>query len=202
MVLVLPLLMAYSLVGGAFHEVAGSLMLVLFIIHHWLNRAWWKNLFRGKYVAQRVFQTVLNFLLFLFMIFQPLCGILMSKHLYSFLPTAYLTSLASTIHLPLANWGFVLMSLHAGTHLGAMLPKKKKAIVPCFLSAVSLYGVYAFFKRQIPDYMFLRLPFVFFDYSEPRLFFFADYLAVMILFAVLGYGVTLLLKQVRHKNLF
>ena len=200
MVLLLPLLMAYSLVGEAFHEVAGSLMLVLFIIHHWLNRAWWKNLFRGKYVAQRVFQTVLNFLLFLFMIFQPLCGILMSKHLYSFLPTAYLSSLARTIHLPLANWGFVLMSLHAGTHLGAMLPKKKKAIVPCFLSSVSLYGVYAFFKRQIPDYMFLRLPFVFFDYSEPHLFFFADYLAVMILFAVLGYGVILLLKQVKLKN--
>lgn len=200
MVLLLPLLMAYSLVGEAFHEVAGSLMLVLFIIHHWLNRAWWKNLFRGKYVAQRVFQTVLNFLLFLFMIFQPLCGILMSKHLYSFLPTANLSSLARAIHLPLANWGFVLMSLHAGTHLGAMLPKKKKAIVPCFLSAVSLYGVYAFFKRQIPDYMFLRLPFVFFDYSEPRLFFFADYLAVMILFAVLGYGVILLLKQVKLKN--
>ncbi len=194
MVLLLPLLMAYSLVGEAFHEVAGSLMLVLFIIHHWLNRAWWKNLFRGKYRAKRVFQTVLNFLLFLFMILQPLCGILMSKHLYTFLPTANLSSLARAIHLPLANWGFVLMSLHAGTHLGAMLPKKK-GIVLSFLSALSLYGVYAFFKRQIPDYMFLRLPFVFFDYSEPRLFFFADYLAVMILFAVLGYGVTLLLNK-------
>ncbi len=194
MVLLLPLLMAYSLVGEAFHEVAGSLMLVLFIIHHWLNRAWWKNLFRGKYRAKRIFQTVLNFLLFLFMILQPLCGILMSKHLYTFLPTANLSSLARAIHLPLANWGFVLMSLHAGTHLGTMLPKKK-GIVLSFLSALSLYGVYAFFKRQIPDYMVLRLPFVFFDYSEPRLFFFADYLAVMILFAVLGYGVTLLLNK-------
>ena len=194
MVLLLPLLMAYSLVGEAFHEVAGSLMLVLFIIHHWLNRAWWKNLFRGKYRAKRIFQTVLNFLLFLFMILQPLCGILMSKHLYTFLPTVNLSSLARAIHLPLANWGFVLMSLHAGTHLGTMLPKKK-GIVLSFLSALSLYGVYAFFKRQIPDYMFLRLPFVFFDYSEPRLFFFADYLAVMILFAVLGYGVTLLLNK-------
>ena len=117
MVLLLPLLMAYSLVGEAFHEVAGSLMLVLFIIHHWLNRAWWKNLFRGKYRAKRIFQTVLNFLLFLFMILQPLCGILMSKHLYSFLPTANLSSLARAIHLPLANWGFVLMSLHAGSGL-------------------------------------------------------------------------------------
>ena len=187
MVLLLPLLMAYSLIGEAFHEVAGTLMLALFIIHHWLNRAWWKNLFRGKYVAQRVFQTVLNFLLFLFMIFQPLCGILMSKHLYTFLPTDGVSSVARAIHLPLANWGFVLMSFHAGTHLDTMLPKEKKAIILDILAAISIYGIYAFFKRQIPAYMILRLPFAFFDYSEARIFFFADYLSVMVLFATLGF---------------
>ena len=48
MVLLLPLLMAYSLIGEAFHEVTGTLMLALFILHHWLNRGWWKSLFRGK----------------------------------------------------------------------------------------------------------------------------------------------------------
>ncbi|MCR5135526.1 MAG: hypothetical protein K6C12_00300, partial [Oscillospiraceae bacterium] len=117
-------------------------------------------------------------------------------HLYTFLPTDGISSVARAIHLPLSNWGFVLMSLHAGTHLGAMLPKEKgKAAVLGILGAVSLYGVYAFVKRQIPDYMFLRLPFAFFDYSEPRLFFLTDYLAVMILFAMLGYGIILLLKR-------
>ena len=92
MVLLLPLLMAYSLIGEAFHEVAGSLMLALFILHHRLNRGWWKSLFRGKYSLQRVFRTALNLLLLLFMICQPLCGILMSKHLYTFLPTEGLLS--------------------------------------------------------------------------------------------------------------
>ena len=201
MVLLLPVLMAYSLIGEAFHEVAGTLMLVLFILHHWFNRGWWKNLFRGRYSPLRVFQTVLNLLLLLFMIIQPLCGIMMSKHLYAFLPTDGLSSVARAIHLPLANWGFVLMSLHVGTHLGTMLPKgKKKAAVLGCMTAVSLYGVYGFVKRQIPAYMFLKLPFVFFDYSEPRLFFLADYLAVMILFAILGYGITLLLKQKQNRN--
>lgn len=199
MVLLLPLLMAYSLIGETFHEVAGTLMLLLFLLHHWMNLAWWKNLFKGQYSPQRVFQTALNLLLLLFMVVQPLCGILMSKHLYAFLPTEGLSSVAREIHLPLANWGFILMSLHAGTHLGAMLPKgKKKAIVLACLGTVSLYGAYAFVKRQIPAYMFLKLPFAFFDYSEPRVFFLADYLAVMILFAMLGYGIMTLLK-VRRK---
>jgi hypothetical protein len=199
MVLLLPLLMAYSLIGEAFHEVAGTLMLALFILHHWMNRAWWKNLFKGQYSPQRVFQTALNLLLLIFMIAQPLCGILISKHLYTFLPTDGVSSVARAIHLPLANWGFVLMSLHAGTHLSAMLPKgrKKAAVLGC-LGAVSLYGAYAFVKRQIPAYLFLKLPFAFFDYSEPRVFFLADYLTVMILLTMLGYGIMMLLKVRRN----
>lgn len=199
MVLLLPLLMAYSLIGEAFHEVAGTLMLALFILHHWMNRAWWKNLFKGQYSPQRVFQTALNLLLLIFMIAQPLCGILISKHLYTFLPTDGVSSVARAIHLPLANWGFVLMSLHAGTHLSAMLPKgrKKAAVLGC-LGAVSLYGAYAFVKKQIPAYLFLKLPFAFFDYSEPRVFFLADYLTVMILLTMLGYGIMMLLKVRRN----
>ena len=130
MVLLLPLLMAYSLIGETFHEVAGTLML-LFLLHHWMNLAWWKNLVKGQYSPQRVFQTALNLLLLLFMVVQPLCGILMSKHLYAFLPTEGLSSVAREIHLPLANWGFILMSLHAGTHLGAMLPKGEKSDRSC-----------------------------------------------------------------------
>ena len=195
MLLLLPMLMAYSLIGEAFHEAAGTLMLALFLLHHGINREWWKSLFRGQYSPQRVFQTTLNLSLLLFMIVQPLCGILMSKHLFAYLPTAGMASVARTIHLPLAYWGFVLMSLHVGTHLRSMLPKgkgRRTAIV--ILSAVSLYGVYAFFKRQIPDYMFLKMQFVYFDYSEPRIFFLTDLLAVIVFFALLGYGITRMLN--------
>ena len=47
--------------------------------------------------------------------------------------------------------------------------------------------------------MFLQNQFVFFDFGEPRIFFFMDYLAVMCLFAVCGYyavgGAALLEKR-------
>ncbi len=52
---------------------------------------------------------------------------------------------------------------------------------------IQVSGVFAFFKRQLPEYMFLRSPFVFFDYNEPTVFFLLDYLAVMLLFAFAGY---------------
>ena len=53
--------------------------------------------------------------------------------------------------------------------------------------AAAAYGVFAFIKRQFPMYMFRQSMFVFFDFSEPRVFFFIDYAAVMVLFALAGY---------------
>ena len=52
MAVLLPLLMAYSLIGEAFHEVVGTAIFVLFIVHHILNRKWYGALFKGKYTAR------------------------------------------------------------------------------------------------------------------------------------------------------
>ena len=46
--------------------------------------------------------------------------------------------------------------------------------------------------------MFLKLPFVFFDFSEPIIFFFLDYFAVIVLFATAGYGMMTLLRNNKH----
>lgn len=54
-------------------------------------------------------------------------------------------------------------------------------------AAIACYGCYAFIKRDIFDYMFLRTHFVFFDYSEPLVFFILDYVAVMGMFVFIGY---------------
>ena len=58
------------------------------------------------------------------------------------------------------------------------------------LQLVSLYGIYAFIKRQLPSYMFLQTMFAFFDFSESRILFLLDYLTVIILFAMLGLLIT------------
>ena len=194
----LPCLMAYSLIGETFHEIAGVAMLVLFIAHHILNRAWFKGLFRGRYSPYRAFTTAVNLLLCVVMTGLPLSGIMMSKQLFRFLPTQGLSTTARTVHLLLSYWGFALMSLHLGLHVDVMFKKKLKWL-PFAAVAVSLYGAYAFVKRELPLYMTLRSQFVFFDYAEPRVFFFADYLAIMVLFASLGHSIGKLLKRNRRK---
>lgn len=192
MVVLLPMLMAYSLIGEKFHEIVGTAMFVLFIVHHILNRKWYTALPKGKWSSRRIFQTVLDFLLLIFMILQPVSGILMSKHLYTFLPVLPISAKAREIHMLLAYWGFVLMSVHAGTHLTGPVAKLKRSskkvwvAVLVIISAISVYGIYAFIKRGFPGYMFMRTAFAFFDYGEPRVYFFMDYLSVMALFVCLG----------------
>ena len=186
MTALLPCLMAYTLIGETFHEVAGMAMLGLSIAHHVLNRARFKGLFRGEYTPYRAFFTVVDLLLCAIMACLPLSGIVMSKHLFKLLPTQGLSVTARTVHLLIAYWGFVLMSLHLGLHVDAMIKKKAKWM-PFAVGLLSIYGAYAFVKRELPLYMTLRSQFVFFDYAEPRVWFFADYLAIMVLFAVLGY---------------
>ena len=81
MAVLLPLLMAYSLIGEAFHEIIGTAMLALGVAHHVLNRRWYGAPLKGKYNPRRVFQTVLDLLLLVVLLLQPLSGIAMSKHL-------------------------------------------------------------------------------------------------------------------------
>jgi len=196
MILLLPMLMAYSLIGELFHEIIGTAMLALFITHNILNLGFWKNIFKGRYNAARVFRTVVNACLLAIMILQPLSGIAMSKHLYVFLPSLGLTATARQIHMVLAYWGFVLMSIHAGTHFGMLAGRLKKklpkAVNYCLFgvgTAVMAYGAYTFVKRGLPGYMFMKTPFVFFDYDEPLVNFFADYLSVIILFGGIGFWI-------------
>lgn len=194
MTVVLMVLMAYSLIGELFHEVAGTLLLVLFTVHHVLNRKWYPALFKGRYTARRVVITVADMLLLLSMILQPVSGILMSKYLYAFVsdPLSGASAAAREIHMMVAYWSFVLMSIHAGMHLHTPLKKlinnkRQTGIIVCILSsAVSLYGIFAFAKRLFPHYMFRRTLFAFFDFGEPIVFFLLDYAAVMVLFAAVG----------------
>ena len=221
MTVLLPLLMAYSLIGETFHEVVGTLIFVLFIVHHIINRKWYGALFtpkrtgemssghfyrKGKYNTRRIFQTALDMLLLVFMFLQPISGILMSKHLYTFLPALPISAQARRIHMMLAYWGYVLLCIHAGTHLAVPLRKlfmKSKRIfaaVCAVSSCISVYGCAAFIKRGFPGYMSGSTLFAFFDYSEPRVFFFLDYLAIMILFMMTGCLAVYGLSKINRKR--
>ena len=210
MTIVLIGLMAYSLIGTLTHEILGTAMFVLFIVHHILNRKWFGALSKGRYRSFQTFQTVLVFLLIGTVLASAISGIVLSQHLYRFLKISKGASIARSVHLVCANLNYILMSLHLGLHwntmIAAMRKDRKEEIsagrwIPKLLAAcIAGYGIYAFFRRQIGEYLFLRTHFVFLDDSEPLIFFFIDYLAIMGLFVFIGHYLAGWLKRLDKKG--
>ena len=210
MTVALMFLMTYEMIGQSLHEWLGIGMFLLFVIHHVLNRRWFGVLLKGKYTPFRIWQTVLVVSVLLSMIGSMVSGVVISRSVLSFLPIRGGSSFGRNLHMLSAYWGFVLMSLHLGLHWNMMLGVARKAVKStstiriCILRIVAavaaVYGMYAFVKRDIGNYMLLKIHFVFFDYDEPLFFFLLDYIAVMGLFIFIGHYLAGFLKQHGRKK--
>lgn len=191
MTVLLLLLMAYQITGQEIHEWFGTAMLVLFIIHHFLNLRWYGNLGKGRYRLLRIVQTVINFGLLLVMFCLGFSGIVMSRHMFAAFPINGPMATARTMHLAASYWGFVLMSIHIGLHWSMILGmlrkllngKEKPGIVEWVLRGAAAlfagYGLYLFLQKNILSYMFLKAQFVFFDFEQGAASVLMEYLAMM-----------------------
>ena len=204
MTITLPLLMAYSLIGENNHEVIGVCMFALFIAHHVINRKWWTGLFKGKYSAVRIMNTVINLLLAVYMLLQPVSGILMSKYVLKEVTIGGASGILRTIHMTLAYYGFILMSLHLGLHMKAVtspftkkMNETVKIVFTILFIVISMYGVYVFVKRGIGDYLLMKVMFAFFDFDESRASFFLDYASIMVLTANIGFYIQSILLRIK-----
>lgn len=197
MTLILLLLMTYELIGQAAHEWLGVGMFALFVIHHILNSKWSRNILKSSYTPLRIWQTILVILILLCMVGSIVSGVILSRHVFSFLPITGGYGLARSLHIISAYWGFVWMSLHLGLHWSMMMAMARKSV--CTASPVrtwilrvlailiAIYGVFAFVKRDVGSYMLLQNQFVFFDFEEPLLRFLLDYMSIMGLFVCIGH---------------
>lgn len=201
MTTVLLLLMAYALIGELAHEVLGCTMFALMIAHMALNFSWYRSLSKGRYSSFRVVQTVLDFLILGSMLVSLVSGMRLSKHLFESLGFSYSLSVSRLAHLLASHWGFCLMSMHLGMHWTIITTSLKKRngdapvrrspmirlITRGVVSALAVYGFWAFIARDFWRYMTSMTRFAFFDYEEPLALFFVDHIAIMALFISLGF---------------
>ena len=200
--------MAYMLVGEEAHEWIGSGLALLFVLHNALNRKWYAALLTGRYTPLRAFQTAVNLLCLVSVAAAAASGAAMSRYLYDIPFLSSGASLARTVHMLSAYWGYCFISLHLGLHWSMMLGMMKNAAAPQRAprwitpllrtagAAAALLGAHALMRHSLLDYMFLRNQFVFFDTERPLCLFFLDYAAIMALWAWLAhYALLALIKM-------
>lgn len=202
-------LMGYHLWGDTAHEWVGAGLFLLFILHHILNWRWWAGLFRGRYTFVRILQATINLLTLAAMLGLMVSGVILSSKVFAFLQIRGHMAFARRLHMAASYWGFLLMTAHLGLHWGMLLGMVQKAgktklpgkpashwlTLPGVLAAA--YGAAAIVKRDLATYLFLRAEFVFLDFSESKLLFYLDYLAIMGTFIFLAHLTAKLLRK--HK---
>lgn len=207
MMLALFFLMSYHFWGETAHEWAGAGMFVLFIVHQVLNRGWYRSLTRGKYTPVRILMLSVNILTLAALVILMYSGITMSRHVFVFLPARGGMAAARRLHIIGSYWGFLLMSLHLGLHWGMvwsklerMTGKQNEYLYLAGSVLLAVYGAYAFIKRDFLSYLFLKSEFVYLDYSEPKILFYLDYMALMELCVfIMYYGSKLLRRRNRRR---
>ena len=158
-------------------------------LHHVFNRCWSRALFSGKHTAYRILQSVCAALVLIAMLGLMISAVPISREVFALLPISGGLALGRSVHMLSAYWGFLFMGLHLDVHWQTVTklifrrfshPSRRRKILLWTLGTLcALWGVYALFSRDLPDYLFLKTPFVFFDDEEPLIFFFRDYLAIM-----------------------
>lgn len=207
MTLGLLFLMGYQLWGETAHEWVGAVMFLLFIAHHVLNAGWYGRLFTGRYSPARILQLTVDALLSLCMVGLMVSGIMLSNRVFAFLNIHSGISFARLLHMASSHWGFVLMALHLGLHWGMFVgvarrvfnlhqpSRARKTLLRVLGGAIASYGLIAFIRRDLLDYMLVRTQFVFLDFGEPIPIFYIDYVAVMGVWICLGFYAAKLLSK-------
>ena len=212
MTLGLLFLMGYHLWGDTAHEWVGAGMFLLFILHHILNWRWWAGICKGRYTAVRTLQTVIDLLTLAAMLGLMVSGVILSSKVFAFLHIREHMAFARRLHMAASSWGFLLMSAHLGLHWGMLLGMARSAgrtrlsgkpsshWTTALGALVAVYGAAAMVKRNLATYLFLRSEFVFLDFSESKILFYLDYLAIMGTFIFLSYFAAKLLRKQKERK--
>ena len=187
MMILLLLLMAFPFTGQDIHIFLGIIMIVFFIIHHYLNRRWYLSLFKGKKTKIKMIFITINSLLLISISAVALSGLTLAEYV-PFM--SYF--LARKIHLLCSYWSYLLMGLHVGLHLQVTKMIKNKLIV----YGIMLIGIILFIKNQIMIYLLNMSDFLYVSDQMNMVIYMFEYLMIFILFVLL---MNIIIKEMKKK---
>lgn len=199
------LVMGEAKLPGATHEWLGIALFALFLFHTALNIRWYRALFRGRYPAKRVVQTVVNLTLLISMLGCMVSAVPISGTVFAALPVGG-AQMGRTLHLVSTAWAFLLSSVHLGLHLPALFRKIMRGrwedkTFSLFLGAAAIafavYGAVIFMERRFWEELFRTVAFK--DYGSAYSTSFSAYMfdtfMLSLGIAFLSCGLSLLLPK-------
>lgn len=193
MAVVMVALMATAIVQEAPHEWFGIALFVLVTTHIVHNRRWIVAVLRRRRNALQTAQLVTMALLVGCIVGLAASSLVLSKHVFGFLPALPGAAWARRIHMICSYWAFVLAFVHAGLHMRLPRRMSARSLWACRLAwdLVACYGVWSFMNLGLPAYLLGQVQFAAVDFQTPLVLSFVRWTAIATLVA----GVTYLLRE-------
>lgn len=188
--------LAYWWLDNLSHELFGTALFVLVIVHNVLNRRWYGGVTKRKVDATRIVNLVTIFCLAIGMTVMLVTSLLVSHDLFPF--TALSGAFAvREIHMFAGYWVLLIIAIHLGTRWGVVMktiqltlrlasPSTLRTMVLRAMAlAIAIWGVKSSFEMAFGTKLMLNYSLDMWDFSENTVGFFIGYASIVGLYAAI-----------------
>lgn len=188
--------LAYWWLDNLSHELFGTALFVLVIVHNVFNRRWYGGVTKRRMDASRIFNLVTIFCLAIGMMVMLVTSLLVSRDLFPF--TALSGAFAvREIHMFAGYWVLLIIAIHLGTRWTVVMntiqstvrlasPSPSRTIVvKATALAIAIWGVNSSFEMAFFTKLMLTYSLDMWDFSENTLGFFTGYASIVGLYAAI-----------------
>jgi uncharacterized membrane protein YiaA len=190
--------LAYWWLGNTVHELAGTGMFLLVIVHNVFNRRWYGRISKEKRHGRGLFNIGITLLLLIAMLALLVTSVLISNTLSGFL-SAYGGFTVRQIHTLAAYWVLVIVSIHLGLRWPIIMgvartlfgiskaSRARTVILRLTAAAIAIHGVWSSFVLGLGTKLAMQTTLDWWNFEESVSGFFVHCIAIMGLYISLTY---------------
>jgi acetyl esterase/lipase len=203
--------LAYWWLGNAAHELAGTAMFVLLIVHNVFNRRWYGTVAKTRREPRSVINVGVTFLLLAGMLALLVTSVLISNTLSGIIP-AYGVFTARQIHIFAGYWVLVIVAIHLGlrwpllmsvarTLFGITRSSAPRTWVLRFAAiAIAVHGVWSSYALGIGSKLAMQMTLDWWNFEDSVAGFFVHCIAIAGLYIFLTYYIMKWLQQRKSRT--
>lgn len=199
------ILMGHNVSNNFIHEILGTILFILFIIHTKLNFHFYKNLFKGKYNKKRIIMTAIDLILLISMISIIISSVIISKEVFKAIQIGS-KDFGRKLHTMSTSWAYIIMNIHVGIHISHPISKINKKfknhtleyVYYLVVAIICVYGTFCLIKSNLIRDMLLLNKNSMYNVNETWIIFYVHLLfASLLIMLITGY---LNINKERNKN--
>jgi hypothetical protein len=190
--------LAYYWLDNTVHEIVGTGMFLLIIVHNVFNRRWYKTIPKSRHEARGLVNSSTILLLAASMLVLLVTSLMISRSVFSFLPISggFTTR---QIHILVAWWALIIVSLHLGMRWSMLMNVARNlfgvktkgtvrtVVLRVIAAAIAILGIRSSFELGMWSKLTAELTIDFWDFNESTVGFFGHLVAIAGLYMSLAH---------------